>query len=147
MRFVETYEIDDDRDRVDLEAAWRFLGSEAYWHRWRSREDVARQISGAWRVVGCYAARVEMIGFARAVSDGCNVAYLADVYVLPDHRGNGVGHALLEEMIDHGAGRDFRWMLHTADAHGLYRQFGFELPDESYMERPSARSSRLDNSR
>jgi hypothetical protein len=44
-------------------------------------------------------------------------------------------------MVDDGPGRDFRWMLHTADAHGLYRQHGFASPDATYLERPSRRSS------
>lgn len=80
-----------------------------------------------------------MVGFARAASDGVSVAYLADVYVAETHRGRGLGTALLNEMIDHGPGRDFRWMLHTRDAHGLYRKFGFAEPDASYLERRSPR--------
>jgi hypothetical protein len=39
-------------------------------------------------------------------------------------------------MIDRGPGSDFRWTLHTSDAHGLYRKFGFAEPDETYLERP-----------
>ncbi len=80
-----------------------------------------------------------MIGFARAVSDGVGTAYLADVYVEAAYRGRGLGLALVSEMIDRGPGRDFRWMLHTRDAHGLYGRLGFARPDESYLERPSPR--------
>lgn len=76
-----------------------------------------------------------MVGFARAFADGVS-AYLADVYVLPAHRGAGLGKAIVRAMIDDGPGAEFRWMLHTADAHGLYRQFGFTEPDGRYMERP-----------
>lgn len=130
------YEIDDDPARVALDAAWEFLSSDAYWARWRSGEDLRRQIEGAWRVVGCYAPSGHMVGFARALSDAVALAYLADVYVLREHRGHGLGEALLREMIDNGPGRDFRWMLHTCDAHHLHRKFGFSAPDPTYMERP-----------
>ncbi|MGH3471834.1 MAG: GNAT family N-acetyltransferase [Nocardioidaceae bacterium] len=133
------YEIDDDPARVDLDALWKFLSTSAYWARWRTRDDVAVQVAQAWRVVGCHHRDGEMVGFARAVSDGLNLAYLADVYVLDGHRGQGLGTAIVEEMIDNGPGRDFRWMLHTSDAQRLYRRFGFHEPDLSYMERTSSR--------
>ncbi len=139
MRSQGPYEIDDSPDRVDPDAVWQFLSAEAYWSRWRSRDDVQRQIQGAWRVVGCYDGQGHMVGFARALSDGVALAYLADVYVLENHRGRGLGRALLQEMIEDGPGKEFRWLLHTADAHGLYRQFGFTAPDATIMERASRR--------
>ena len=142
MRSMGPYEIDHSPDRVDPDAVWQFLATEAYWSRWRSRDDVQRPIQGAWRVVGCYDGQGYMVGFARALSDGVALAYLADVYVLEDHRGRGLGRALLEEMIEDGPGKDFRWLLHTADAHGLYRQFGFTAPDATIMERASHRLTR-----
>ena len=84
------YEIDDDPGRVDAAAAAAFLTTEAYWGRWRSAEDITRQIAGAWRVVGVYDQAGAMVGFARAVADGGS-AYLSDVYVRPAHRGAGLG--------------------------------------------------------
>jgi ribosomal protein S18 acetylase RimI-like enzyme len=130
------YAISDDPARVDVEAAWRYLSTEAYWARWRSREDVERQIAGAWRVVGCYEPDGAMVGFCRAFSDGVAIAYLADVYVLPGHRGSGLGRRMVQVMVEEGPGRDFRWLLHTADAHGLYARFGFATPDATLMELP-----------
>lgn len=82
-----------------------------------------------------------MIGFARALSDGVAFAYLADVFVLPGHRGQGVGRALVAEMVEAGPGAEFRWLLHTADAHGLYAGFGFAPPGASLLERPSTRAT------
>jgi GNAT superfamily N-acetyltransferase len=140
-RWHEGYELDADVGRVDLAAAWAFLSHEAYWGRWRTYDDFRRQVRGAWRVVGCYAADGAMVGFARAWSDGVASAYLADVYVDGQHRGHGLGSAIVAHMIDDGPGRDFRWMLHTADAHKLYRRHGFADPDGSYLERPSRRPS------
>jgi GNAT superfamily N-acetyltransferase len=128
------YEFDDDPDRVDLDVVWGFLSTEAYWERWRSRHDVVRQVAGAWRVVGAYDGGA-MVGFARAVSDGVAMAYLADVFVVPEHRGRGLGQRLVEKMVDGGPGANFRWMLRTADAQGLYERFGFTTPDGMLLER------------
>jgi GNAT superfamily N-acetyltransferase len=132
---VDGYEIDDDPARIDAAAAVEFLTTQAYWGRHRSGDQIRRQIAAAWRVIGAYDGAGAMVGFARAFSDGVS-AYLADVYVLPGHRGAGLGKAIVRAMIDDGPGAGFRWMLHTADAHGLYRQFGFTEPDGLYMERP-----------
>jgi GNAT superfamily N-acetyltransferase len=141
MRAHDGYELDDEPSRVDVEAAWAFLSRDAYWGRWREIDDFRRQVANAWRVVGCYDPQGRMVGFARAWSDGVASAYLADVYVEADHRGRGLGSAIVTAMVDDGPGRDFRWMLHTADAHGLYRQHGFADPDDTYLERPSRRRS------
>ena len=131
-----TYVLSDATDRLDRDAVWRFLSSEAYWGRWRSREDVEKQIDGAWRVVGAYDESGALVGFARAVSDGVGFAYLADVFVVPAHRGVGLGRRIVATMIDDGPGADFRWMLFTGDAHGLYRSFGFDDPGPTAMVRP-----------
>ncbi|MGH3200684.1 MAG: GNAT family N-acetyltransferase [Streptosporangiaceae bacterium] len=130
------YELDDDPGRVDADAAATFLIAEAYWGRWRGAQDIKDQITAAWRVVGVYDRAGAMIGFARAWGDGGN-AYLSDVYVLPEHRGAGLGQAIVRMMIDDCPGAGWRWMLHTSDAHGLYRQFGFAAPSHRYLERPS----------
>jgi N-acetyltransferase len=133
---VGSYEIDDDPARIDPAAAVAFLTTSAYWARWRTGPDIRRQIAAAWRVTGAYDPAGAMVGFARALSDGGS-AYLADVYVLPAHRGRGLGKAIVALMVEEGPGAGFRWMLHTADAFGLYRQFGFAPPPDNYMERPA----------
>jgi GNAT superfamily N-acetyltransferase len=118
-----------------------FLTTQAYWARWRGAEDIKAQIAAAWRVVGVYDRSGAMVGFARAHSDsGC--AYLSDVYVLPAHRGAGLGQAIVRVMIDEGPGAGLRWMLHTSDAHGLYRQFGFATPRPSVHGARAASRSR-----
>jgi GNAT superfamily N-acetyltransferase len=139
VRILGDVQIDDDPARVDRDALWLFLSGEAYWGRWRSRDVIEQQVDSAWRVVAGYDASGAMVGFARAVSDGCAIAYLADVYVSEAHRGRGLGKALVEEMVERGPGREFRWLLHTRDAHDLYRTFGFQEPDSTILERPAAR--------
>jgi len=132
---VGSYEIDDDPARIDAAAAAAFLTTGAYWARWRTAQDISRQIAEAWRVTGAYDPAGAMVGFARAFSDGGS-AYLADVYVLPEHRGTGLGKAVVRTMVEDGPGAGFRWMLHTSDAHGLYREFGFTTPSTMFLERP-----------
>jgi RimJ/RimL family protein N-acetyltransferase/GNAT superfamily N-acetyltransferase len=129
------YEVDDDPARIDPDAAVAFLTEHVYWGGWRTAEDIKEQISQAWRVVGVYDRAGGMVGFARASGDAGS-AYLADVYVLPEHRGAGLGKAIVALMVREGPGAEPRWMLHTSDAHGLYRQFGFAAPDGTYLERP-----------
>jgi GNAT superfamily N-acetyltransferase len=140
---VAGHQIDDDPARIDRDAVWGFLSTEAYWGRWRTRADLEAQLAGAWRMVGAYDAAGRTVGFARAVSDGVAFAYLADVYVDRSARGHGLGVAIVRLMIDDGPGRDFRWTLFTADAHGLYTRFGFQPPDETFLERPSAHTPHL----
>ena len=130
------YELDDDASRVDVDALVHFLTTEAYWGRWRRRSDIEAQLSSAWRVVGLYQGS-SMVGFARAVSDGVAFAYLADVYVDPAHRGQGLGHALVQEIVEGNGAAAFRWMLHTRDAHGVYADVGFAPPGQDAMERPA----------
>ncbi len=132
------FELDDDRSRIDVTAVHAFISRESYWGRGRPRERVQRTVDGSTRVVGLYDGD-RQIGFARAVSDGVTVAYLADVYVLPAYRGRGLGLALVREIVE-GGGADWsevRWLLHTADAQGLYRKIGFAegLPTYPLMER------------
>jgi GNAT superfamily N-acetyltransferase len=133
---VGNYELDDDPARIDAEAAIEFLVTEAYWGKSRDRAFILGQIREATRVVGAYDRAGAMVGFARAFGDG-KTFYLSDVYVLSGHRGAGLGKALMRAMIDDGPAADCRWMLHTSDAHQLYRQFGFTEPDDRLMERPS----------
>ena len=137
---VGQYELDDDPRRVDRDTLWQFLSTEAYWGRWRTRSVVEQQLDSAWRVVGVYdSATGAMVGFARAVSDGAGFAYLADVYIDKEFRGQGLGVELVATMIDRGPGASFRWTLHTSDAHGLYERFGFTQPDRTYLERPGTK--------
>lgn len=129
-------DFDDDRERVQRDVVRRWLTTEAYWGTWRRDADVDACIDGSWRVVGAYRRDTgALVGFARAVSDGVGFAYLADVFVLPEARGAGVGTGLVRTMIDEGPGADFRWTLFTNDAHGLYRKFGFSEPDDTAMVR------------
>jgi GNAT superfamily N-acetyltransferase len=129
------FELDDDRGRIDVDAVHRFLSEEAYWALGRPRETVVRLIEAAARVVGLYEGE-RQVGFTRTVSDGVGFAYLADVYVLPELRGRGLGEELVRETVEAGPYAGCRWLLHTTDAGALYAKFGFGEPSASLMERP-----------
>ena len=130
----EGIEIDDDPARIDVDAVHDFLSNDAYWAKGRPRNVVERLIRESQRVVGVYD-EGRQVGFARAFTDGVALVYLADVYVLPEYRGRGLGIELVREMVEGGPYAGLRWILHTRDAHELYRKFGFGAPTERVMER------------
>ena len=134
------FELDDDKDRIDITEVHRFLSEESYWAKGRPIEVQERLVAEAARVVGLYHDG-RQIGFCRAASDGVSFAYLADVYVLSEYRGRGLGEELVREMISSGPFADRRWLLHTGDAHALYRKLGFDTPDSKLMERPPSGGS------
>jgi GNAT superfamily N-acetyltransferase len=133
-RLGDGFELDDDPARVDVDEVHRFLSNEAYWALGRPRETDARLVREAQRVVGLYHDG-RQVGFCRAATDGVAFVYLADVYVRREFRGRGLGVELVREMVENGPYAGLRWILHTADAHGLYARFGFDRPDEKVMER------------
>jgi GNAT superfamily N-acetyltransferase len=127
------YELDDDPARIDREAVHAYLAG-AYWAAGRPREVQDALIDSAERVVGLYRDGAQ-VGFTRTISDGYTQSYLADVYVLEEHRGRGLGVELVRFTVDEGPFARTKWFLHTADAHALYRKFGFEEPGERALER------------
>jgi GNAT superfamily N-acetyltransferase len=133
-------QLDDDKERIDVAEVHRFLSEDAYWAIGRSRETVERLISEASRVVGLYDGD-RQIGFCRAFTDGLVIAYLADVYVVPEYRGRGLGEELVREMVENGPYAEIKWVLHTEDMHPLYRKFGFTEPNYKALERPATKNA------
>jgi GNAT superfamily N-acetyltransferase len=127
------YELDDDATRIDRAAVHAYLAG-SYWAEGRPREVQDALIDAAARVVGLYKDGAQ-VGFSRAISDGHVQSYLADVYVLEEHRGRGLGVALVRFSVDEGPLAGTKWYLHTYDAHELYRKFGFAEPDARALER------------
>jgi GNAT superfamily N-acetyltransferase len=130
-----SYSISTSGQRVDLDTIHDFLQA-AYWCRGIPREIVARSIEHSL-VFGLYHLDTQ-VGFARVVTDRATFAYVCDVFVLPDHRGLGLGRWLMETVMRYHALQGLRrWVLLTRDAHNLYRTVGFDTlasPDR-YMER------------
>jgi predicted N-acetyltransferase YhbS len=131
------YELDDDPDRVDVDVVHRFLSTEAYWVRGRSREEVERLVRESTRVIAAYDDDGELVAFCRVISDRSNMAWLGDVFVLQGHRGRGLGVELVRNAVEDGRYGDCAWFLNTRDAHSLYARFGFQPADPQVtMVRP-----------
>lgn len=118
------YEISTDASRLDLDIIHRYLSEESYWARGIPRDLVACSVANSLNV-GMYYEGAQ-VGFARVVTDRATFALLADVFVLPGHRGLGLSKRMMERVIAHPELQGLRrWLLLTSDAHGLYSQFGF----------------------
>jgi GNAT superfamily N-acetyltransferase len=127
-------ELDDDKSRIDRAEVHRYLCDESYWAAGRPRETQDRLVDEATRIVGLYDSE-RQIGFCRAVTDGVSFVYLADVYVLEEYRGRGLGEAMVREMVERSDMTHLKWLLHTSDMHPLYRKLGFDVPGPKVMER------------
>jgi GNAT superfamily N-acetyltransferase len=123
-----------DPTRVDRDLAYEFL-SQSYWSKGIPRHVFERAIANSL----CFSLYDgdSQIGFARVVTDRATFAYLADVFVLPSHRGRGLAKLLMEAVVAHSDLQGLRrWVLATRDAHGLYARYGFtplQAPDR-FME-------------
>jgi hypothetical protein len=116
-------------DALERGTASRFLAAESYWAPGRSREEFDRLVANSL-VHSLLDPDGRFAGMARVVTDRANMAYVADVFVLPGHRG-GRGVFLMRSLLQHpDLGGVRHWLLATRDAHGLYRRFGFEVIDD-----------------
>lgn len=133
----DEFEISDDRSRLDINLIHVYLSTESYWAIGRDVETVKRSIKNSLSF-GLYKAG-DQIGFARVLTDYATFAWIADVFILKEHRGKGLSKWLMEVILGHPDLQGFRrWVLATKDAHELYRKYGFmELKrPERWMERP-----------
>ena len=131
------YVISTDPERFDVDVFHEYLTTDAYWARGRLRAttDIAVQHS---LLFGAYAPDGAMVGAARVVTDHATFGWICDLFVLPEHRGNGLGKALVAAITEHPElCRLKRLLLVTADAHGLYTGNGFETlrSPERWLER------------
>jgi GNAT superfamily N-acetyltransferase len=118
------YEISCDPARLDIDVIHRFL-SQSYWSPGIPRSVVERAIANSL-CFGVYR-NAEQVGFARVITDKATFAYLADVFILSEHQGQGLAQRLLREVVGHPALQGLRRMLlFTRDAHTLYAKFGFK---------------------
>ena len=130
------YTISTDNDRLNLPLIHDFIANQSYWGRGRNLETVQLALENSLNF-GVYK-NDEQVGFARVVTDYCTFAWLADVFVVEEHRGMGLSKWLMEVVTNHPQLINMRrWILATKDAHGLYEQFGFAalLQAERWMER------------
>ena len=129
------YLISTDPTNLNIALIHDFISNQSYWGKGRRMETVQRALSNSLNF-GIYKDD-NQVWFARVVTDYCTFAWLADVFVIENHRGMGLSKWLLEVIISHPQLKNMRrWVLATKDAHGLYAQFGFEplLQPERWME-------------
>ncbi len=125
---------------LDLAMIHRYLSEESYWAKGIPRAVVEKSLKNSL----CFGGFVDgsQVAFARVVSDYATFAYLADVFVLPEHRGQGHAAALVAAVISHPELQGLRrFCLATRDAHGLYARYGFTplAHPEAFMERHNPR--------
>jgi GNAT superfamily N-acetyltransferase len=135
-RRVGPYTIADDPERLDLRAIHAYL-HRSYWSPGIPFEIVERAVRGSL-CIGAYDGAGAQVGLSRFISDYATFCYVSDVYVLEDHRGQGLSKAMLAMAAEHPLLQGLRrWSLVTADAHDLYRRFGFSAvaQPERHMER------------
>lgn len=134
----DRFEISTDKSRLQIDVIQRFLSDESYWAQSRTLEQTRTAIENSV-CFGVYDAD-KQIGFARVISDFATFAYIGDVFVLSEYRGQGISKWLMETMLVHPDLQGLRrWILATKDAHGLYSQYGFhglKFP-ERWMELPA----------
>ena len=132
----DQYKISADKSLLNVALIHQFLGQESYWAQNIPVETVQRSIDSSL-CFGIYQGD-QQVGFARIISDQATFAYLADVFVLPEHRGKGLSKRLLETISNWPSLQGLRrWILVTRDAHTLYEQFGFTALDKPdfFMQR------------
>ncbi len=122
------YEVSTDKARLDIDLIHKFLSTDSYWAKNIPRQLVERSIEHAL-CFGAFEGR-QQAGFARVITDYAVFAYVADVFVVPEHRGRGVSKMIMEAIRSHPDLQVLRrWHLVTRDAHDLYRKFGFRELD------------------
>lgn len=138
IRHVGSYTVSDDPDRLDLTAIHAYL-RRSYWSPGIPFEVVARAVRGAL-CIGAYDGAGAQVGLARFISDYATFCYVSDVYVLEEHRRQGLSKAMMGMGVDHPLLQGLRrWSLVTADAQDLYRRFGF-----TSVAQPGRHMERLD---
>lgn len=132
------FTISIDKSRLNIDAIQQFLENDSYWAQSRTRQQTETAIENSI-CFGLYHGE-RQIGFARVVSDQATFAYVGDVYVLDEFRGQGLSKWLMETIISHPELQGLRrWILATRDAHGLYEKYGFHelVHPQRWMERPA----------
>ncbi len=132
-------EISFDPSRLDFQVTSGLLKA-SYWGRQRTDEINRRAFANSVCAIALIDGR--QVGFARASGDRAVFARISDVIVWPEHRGKGIGRALVQALLDHPELNSVStWMLNTSDAHGLYAGFGFRPVtdgNEMRFDRPPA---------
>lgn len=143
----DEYRISTDKAQLQLPVIHRYLSEDSYWAKDIPEHLVSASIENSL-CFGIYHGN-EQVGFARVITDYATFGYLADVFVLPEHRGKGLSKWLMDVINEHpGLQQLRRMMLMTQDAHGLYLQYGYaplEHPHYAMSKRVGVSYTELKN--
>ena len=131
------YSISTDKSKLNVNAIHNYLCNESYWAKGRSLENVIKSIENSI-CFGLYDSKDNNIGFARVVTDHVVFAYLMDLFIFEEHRGNGLGDKLIKHIVEEPKLQVRLWFLATKSAHGLYKKYGFsglDNPDRYMFKR------------
>ena len=134
---ISTYSISTDKSKLDIETIHNYLCNQSYWAKGRTIEEVKISIENS-TCFGVYDKNENLVGFARVITDVSVLAWLLDVFILEEHRKQGLGKLLVKTVVEHP---DFslvnKWMLATDDAHTLYEKVGFktDTDPQKYMRK------------
>jgi GNAT superfamily N-acetyltransferase len=124
------YTISTNKTFINIDFVYNYLCIESYWSKNIPLDVVKRGIENSVCFSVFY--KEEQIGFARVITDKATFGYLADVFIIDEHKGKGLGKWLMQTILDNEELQGFRsWMLATKDAHGLYEKFGFKLTNDT----------------
>ncbi len=137
----ENHLISTDPSKLNIDFIHHYLSEESYWAKGIPRSVVEKSIANSLcfglyyndeKILSSYV----QIGFARLITDRATFAWLADVFILPEHRRKGLSKWLMQTILAHPELQNLRrWLLATKDAHGLYKQFGWTSFDEEVTKR------------
>ncbi|RFZ86055.1 N-acetyltransferase [Mucilaginibacter terrenus] len=129
------YEISTDKQKLDFDLIFNYLDKQSYWAKGMPQEKLRIALDNSM-CFGVYKNNAQ-VGLARVITDKATFAYLCDVFILEGHRGTGLSKWLMQTILAHSELQGLRrWSLATADAHGLYSQFGFSIVSnpENWMQ-------------
>jgi GNAT superfamily N-acetyltransferase len=133
----EKFIISADKSKLDIQTIHKYLSERSYWARGRALETVQKSIDNSL-CIGIYDQDSKLVGFGRVITDYAVFAWIIDVFILEEHRGQGLGKRLIEYMMNFPELKNLkRWQLVTDNAHRLYEKYGFVrlAAPEKHMEK------------
>lgn len=124
MSKPQDFYISTDKAKMDIDMIHQYLSVDSYWAKGIPREKVEKSIANSF----CFGVfqNGKQVGFAKVITDFTTIAYLGDVFILEEFRGLGLSKLLMESIMNHPELQGLRrWILLTADAHELYKKFGW----------------------
>jgi N-acetylglutamate synthase-like GNAT family acetyltransferase len=138
------YSLKDGYEQMDFDKVTRML-KDVWWSPGIKKSEILQGAQNSALLVGAFIADNEQVGYSRVISDKTRLAYILDVIVDERYRKQGIGQAMIKYILNHPALKDvYQWLLLTKDAHGVYRQVGFNpvAEPDKWMEIRNTRPNR-----